>query len=104
MARYSRHRDHFHRFTQRKAVRRDEHVVLARLIGVDRHKTPLGEFFGIDDFRIDVGEDFEDGADSKVVPVAGNSVTDLPLTFEIFLKRLDSDQFADLSVAEYSHE
>ncbi len=37
---------YFDRLAQREAVRRDQDVVLAGLVGVDRDEGSLGKFFG----------------------------------------------------------
>src|SRR5206468_3632037 len=92
------------RLAQGEAVRRDEHVIVAALVRVDRDKRAIGESLGVDDRAVDVGEDLEDGADSDVVPVAGDAEAHAAWPFGVLLERLDADQLADLGVTEDSHD
>ena len=101
---FARHRDMLDRLAQRKAVRRDEHVIAARLVTVDGDEASLREFFRIDNLGVHVREDLEDRAYAQVVAVAGNAKADLAGAFRVVLERLDADELTDLSVAEDSHD
>src|SRR5205085_786130 len=82
----ARHAHRLDRLAQRKRIRRNENMVLVFVIGVDCDERPLAEPFGIDDLRIDVGEDLEDRPDPQVVPVAGNAIADPPWPLEVFFE------------------
>src|SRR5580704_9006446 len=78
-------------------------MILAGLIGIHGYKGPVAETLGVDDFRIHVGEDFENRTDAQVVPVAGDTIADLAWPLDVFLERFDTDQLANLAVTKNSH-
>jgi hypothetical protein len=78
-------------------------VILAGLLGVEGDEGILGEVFGINDGRVDVGEDLEDRAHADVIAVAGNTITDLTGPLEAVLKGFDANQLANLGVTQNGH-
>jgi choline dehydrogenase-like flavoprotein len=88
--------DVFDRLAQRKAVRRDEHVIASLDITVNGDERSFAELLGVDDLAVDVREDLEDRADSQVVSVAAHAEADAAGALAVLFKRLDADELADL--------
>src|SRR5262249_50272391 len=92
-----------YRFTQREAVRRDQHVVSTFFIAIDRNKAALAELFRVDNLAVDVRENLEHRADAQVITVTAHAVADFARPLEVLLERVNADELANLAVTKNSH-